>query len=93
MQARGIVEQVSAQAEKLIDELDELRRQKDSADFSERAAAAKVAFKANLRKLQDLADPVTRKNVENYVPDRPDQARRHRAPSRAREGGHRPLRA
>ena len=71
VQARGIVEQVSAQAEKLIDELDELRRQKDSADFSERAAAAKVAFKANLRKLQDLADPVTRKNVENYVPDRP----------------------
>ena len=51
--------------------LDELRRHKDSDDFSERAAAAKVAFKANLRKLQDLADPVTRKNVENYVPDRP----------------------
>ena len=71
VQARGIVEQVSAQAEKLIDELDGLRRQKDSADFSERAAAAKVAFKANLRKLYDLADPVTRKNVDNYVPDRP----------------------
>ncbi len=70
-QLEGTRQEVSAQAEKLIDELDELRRQKDSADFSERAAAAKVAFKANLRKLQDLADPVTRKNVENYVPDRP----------------------
>ena len=71
VQARGIVERVTVQAEKLIDELDDLRKQKDSADFSERAAAAKVAFKANLRMLQDLADPVTRKNPQNYVPARP----------------------
>lgn len=71
VQARGIVEQVNAQAEKLLDELDELRKQKDSANFSEMAAQAKVSFRANMRKLQDLADPVTRKNPANYTPERP----------------------
>ncbi|MEM1483657.1 endonuclease MutS2 [Oscillospiraceae bacterium PP1C4] len=71
VQARGIVEQVNTQAQTLLDELDELRKQKESADFGERMALAKVAFKANMRKLQDLADPVTRKNPDNYVPERP----------------------
>ncbi|MFR1110178.1 MAG: endonuclease MutS2 [Anaerotruncus colihominis] len=56
---------------KLLDELDELRRQKDSAGFAERAAQAKSAFKANMRRLHDLADPVTRKNIEQYTPERP----------------------
>ena len=71
VQARGIVEQVNAQAEKLLDELEELRKQKDSEDFKERIAQTKISFKADMRKLQDLADPVTRKNPENYVPQRP----------------------
>ncbi|MCI8649539.1 MAG: endonuclease MutS2 [Anaerotruncus sp.] len=70
-QARSIVEQVNAQAQQLLDELDELKKAKDSAAFSERLAQAKVAFKADMRKLQDLADPVTRKNPENYQPSRP----------------------
>ena len=71
VQARGIVEQAGMQAQKLLDELDELRRQKDSAGFAERAAQAKSAFKANMRRLHDLADPVTRKNIEQYTPERP----------------------
>ncbi len=71
VQARGIVEQVNAQAEKLLDELEELRKAKDSEDFSQRLAQAKVSFKADMRKLQDLADPVTRKNPSNYQPSRP----------------------
>ena len=61
VQARSIVEQVSAQAEKLIDELETLRREKESENFAERASQVKVAFKANLKLLHDLADPVTKK--------------------------------
>ncbi len=70
-QARGIVEQVHAQAQAMLDELDELKKAKDAAAFEERLAQAKVAFRADMRKLQDLADPVTRKNPENYTPSRP----------------------
>ncbi|HIX65488.1 MAG TPA: endonuclease MutS2 [Candidatus Anaerotruncus excrementipullorum] len=71
IQARSIVERATAQSEKLMEELDELRKQKESADFAQKAAQARVSFKANLRKLQDLADPVTRKNPGNYQPQRP----------------------
>lgn len=70
-QARGIVEQVHAQAQAMLDELDELKKAKDAAAFEERLAQAKVSFRADMRKLQDLADPVTRKNPENYTPSRP----------------------
>ncbi len=71
VQARGIVEQVNAQAEKLISELDELRKEKESAQFAERLSQTKVSFKADMRRLRDLADPVTRKNPDNYQPERP----------------------
>lgn len=71
IQARGIVEQVSAQAQKLLDELDSLRREKENADFAEMASKAKVSFKADMRKLQELADPVTRKNLTGVTHSRP----------------------
>ena len=71
VQARGIVEQVNAQAEKILEELNELRKAKESAQFSDKLTQSKVEFKADMRKLRDLADPVTRKNPENYKPERP----------------------
>lgn len=71
VQARGIVEQVNAQAEKLLSELDELRKEKESAQFADRLSQTKVSFKADMRRLRDLADPVTRKNPDNYQPERP----------------------
>lgn len=71
VQARGIVEQVNAQAEKILEELNELRKAKESAQFADKLTQSKVEFKADMRKLRDLADPVTRKNPENYKPERP----------------------
>lgn len=71
VQARGIVAQVNAQAEKIMDELNELRKQKESAQFAEKLTQSKVSFKSDMRKLRDLADPVTRKNPDNYKPVRP----------------------
>lgn len=62
IQARSIVEQVTAQAQKLLDELDALRKEKENADFAQMAAQAKVGFKADMRKLQELADPVMKKS-------------------------------
>lgn len=71
VQARSIVDQATFQAQKLLDELDALRKEKENADFAEMAAQAKVSFKANMRKLQDLADPVTKKNTEAFTHPRP----------------------
>lgn len=71
VQARGIVEQVNAQAQKLLDDLDDLKKAKDSADFSERMAQVKVSFKADMSRLRDLADPVTGKVTSDYKHDRP----------------------
>ena len=69
--ARRIVDEVTRQATALIDELSDIKRQQDAKEFSERVAGAKGSFKANLRKLQDLADPVTKKNIANYQPQKP----------------------
>lgn len=71
VQARGIVEQVNAQAEKILEELNDVRKAKESAQFADKLTQSKVEFKADMRKLRDLADPVTRKNPENYKPERP----------------------
>ena len=70
---RALAASQRVEAQRTSAEADELRRtaERERERELERARVAKVAFKANLRKLQDLADPVTRKNVENYVPDRP----------------------
>lgn len=71
VQARGMLEQVNAQAQSLLDELDELRKQKESESFAQHVLQTKVNFRTSMRKLQDLADPVTRKNIEDYTPQRP----------------------
>lgn len=73
IQARSIVEQVNAQADKLLDELDTLRKEKENANFAEMASQAKVAFKADMKRLRDLADPVTKKNFEGVTHARPLQ--------------------
>ncbi len=65
-QARSIVEQVRFSADQLMEELEELRRQKDSADFGDRAAKAKQNYRARMRKLYESADPVTARSREEY---------------------------
>jgi len=68
-QARGIVEAVREQSEMLLEELAEIKRQKDSTEFSQLAVQAKAKYKGNIRKLQDLADPVTSsRNTEYTLP-------------------------
>ena len=61
-----------AESQKLLDELDELRRQKESEEFSKLVQGAKSSYKSNINRLEDIANPVIgRRAEEEYVPPRP----------------------
>lgn len=72
-QAKRLVERARLDAEALVEELDALRRQKDSADFSKKAAAARSGLRGRLDKLEDAIDPVTERRHEHYQLPRPLQ--------------------
>lgn len=72
-EARNIVERVRYEAGRLVEELTELKKQKDSEEFSRQAAEAKAQFNSRISKLYDKADPVVSKQNEHYVLPRPLQ--------------------
>lgn len=57
-QAMRIVEEVRAQSQLLMDELDQLRREKDQENFSALASTAKSRLKGKLDRMYDTANPV-----------------------------------
>ena len=61
-EARNLVARARAQADALLNELDELRKQKKSLD-----ADAKARIKAGIRSMEDAADPVHSRQSEQYV--------------------------
>lgn len=69
--ANRIVSSTKAESMKLIDELDNLRKEKESAEFSKLVQGAKSIYKSNLNKLDDLANPVIGRSKEEYVLPRP----------------------
>ncbi|MCL2035335.1 MAG: endonuclease MutS2 [Oscillospiraceae bacterium] len=69
--AKGIVEQVRFKSEQLLNELEDLKKQKDKADFSATVNDVKASFKMYLRELEEEADPVTQKKKEHYRLPRP----------------------
>lgn len=69
-EANAIVKRVTAQSEKLIDELDEIRKQKEKTDFAKLAIDAKHKSKSTLNQLYNDANPITANN-EEYVLPRP----------------------
>ncbi len=70
-EARKIVERVRAESEKLLDELQAIRKEKDTEAFSQMASQAKNQMRSNLNRLYDLADPVAQQQQENYKLPRP----------------------
>ncbi len=67
-----IVEKARREAQLLMDELDDLRRQKDAADFSQKAQQAKSQLRSRLRRMDEAIDPVhTPSSNELYVLPRP----------------------
>ncbi len=70
-EARRMVETARAEAQRLMDELDELRRQKEAADFADRTRAAKSQLKSRLRRMEEAVDPVSSPADGEYVLPRP----------------------
>lgn len=70
-EARRVVERTRRDAEELIAELDTLRKQRHSADFSKKALAARSQLRSRLNKLEDDIDPVTQKTPSTYQLPRP----------------------
>ena len=70
-EAQRIVEKARAEAQRLMDELDDLRKQKDAADFADKTRQAKSQLKSRLRQMEDAIDPVTQRDNEEYVLPRP----------------------
>lgn len=66
-EAKKIVETVKLDSNLIIDELTKIRKEKDSADFSERASQARSQLRGKLDKLDDKANPVVERSNEDYV--------------------------
>lgn len=65
-QAQTIVERVRSQTDRLLNELEELKKEKDKAEFSAKVGQMKGTYKGKIEKLRDLADPVVKKKQDKY---------------------------
>jgi DNA mismatch repair protein MutS2 len=66
IEAQKIIDEVKEQANSLINELDELRKQKDSEDFKEKLNNMKSNTKATFHKLENKITPVENKSNKGY---------------------------
>lgn len=65
-QARKMVESVKQQSQRLMDEIDELRKQKEHEEFTKKAALAKAQLRSQLDSLHNEANPVSTRSNEGY---------------------------
>ncbi len=70
-QAMRIVESCRMQADALMDELNEIKKQKDKENFSQLAANARSKNRSALNKMFDTANPIVAAEHKEYVPPRP----------------------
>lgn len=71
-QAKRIVEQTRAQSQQLLDELEELRKMKNSEDINTLRDLAKGQLNARMKSMEEQADPVSRhKELAPYKLPRP----------------------
>jgi DNA mismatch repair protein MutS2 len=63
--ALSIIEQVRASADGILDELEDLKRSKDKADFSERVRGMRSKVNSALNKIHDEANPIEQSTVDN----------------------------
>jgi DNA mismatch repair protein MutS2 len=69
-EANAIVRKVDRESQQLLDELKELRREKEKSDFADKTADAKRKQKSTMNKLYAEANPIIEKN-DGYVLPRP----------------------
>ena len=65
--AAGIINEVRHMADELLNELEQLRKEKNKEDFSERVKNAKSKLNKTLDKMYDAANPVSEQKDEAYV--------------------------
>ncbi|MBP1560969.1 MAG: endonuclease MutS2 [Oscillospiraceae bacterium] len=70
-QAMRIVESCRMQADALIDELNDIKKQKDKENFSQLASGARSKNKSALNKMFDTANPILAAEHKEYTPPRP----------------------
>ena len=70
-QAMRIVENCRMQSEKLLDELSDIRKERNREAFDKRSAAAKSMSRSSLDKMYDEANPVRKRELKEYKPPRP----------------------
>lgn len=66
-QAKKIVSDVQLQSQKLLEELEEIRKQKNKEQFGELTAMARGKTRQKLKELSSKADPVAERTNEGYV--------------------------
>ena len=64
--ARALVERTRSRTDLLLNELEELKKQKDKADFSEKVTAMRQGYNRRIEELRDTADPVKERKTEEY---------------------------
>ncbi|MBR6873497.1 MAG: endonuclease MutS2 [Ruminococcus sp.] len=69
--ASDIVNRVQKQSQALVEELEKLRKEKDAADFSDRALQARRDQRSTMNKLYLEANPVSDSRNDDYVLPRP----------------------
>ena len=72
-QARDLLDKVRRESNALMDELEAIKKQKNSEQFGQMTAKARQSLKSRLRSMETEADPVTEAadNDENYTLPRP----------------------
>lgn len=71
IQAVRIIESCRMQADELIDELNLIRKEKEKADFAQKAVSAKSRSRSALDKMYDTANPVQKREQKEYKLPRP----------------------
>lgn len=66
-EAKRIIERTKREAQSIIDELEDIKKEKDAEKYAAMPSLAKAQLKAGMNKLYDLADPIKREEEENYV--------------------------
>ncbi len=66
-QAQGLVERTKMQTDLLLNELEELKKQKDKQNFSQKTAQMGAEYRGRIQNLRDSADPIRKNSEDNYV--------------------------
>lgn len=66
-QAQKMISDLQFHANQLMNELEELKKQKDHAEFSQKVTQSRAQFKNKFQKLEDIANPVKENDQNDYV--------------------------